>query len=143
MECEFCKKIFANISSLNNHKKTAKYCLVLQDKLNVKEFMCEPCNKIFTTKHRLNTHKESCNKVKIEEINDNYKEINLILEEKNKELLLLKEELIKVNIINIHYEKKETDFKEQIFSSSELSRIVQRSSSLYNKCLIIALCKYS
>ena len=31
MQCEYCEKIFSNISSLNNHKKTAKYCLKIQN----------------------------------------------------------------------------------------------------------------
>ena len=30
MECEFCKHTFKSISSLNNHKKTANYCLKIQ-----------------------------------------------------------------------------------------------------------------
>ena len=29
LECKFCNKIFNSLSSLNNHKKTAKYCLVI------------------------------------------------------------------------------------------------------------------
>ena len=31
IKCEYCKKIFSTKSSLNNHQKTAKYCLILQD----------------------------------------------------------------------------------------------------------------
>ena len=30
MECQYCKSNFKTNSSLNNHQKTAKYCLSLQ-----------------------------------------------------------------------------------------------------------------
>ena len=50
MDCRFCKKIFSTKSSLNNHQKTAKYCLSLQDKyLQITKFNCEFCDKHFTS----------------------------------------------------------------------------------------------
>ena len=53
MECEFCKKIFANMSSLNYHKKYTKYCLKIQGKenkiiLHEEKQNCEICNKEFS-----------------------------------------------------------------------------------------------
>jgi hypothetical protein len=30
MECEFCKNKFSNKQNLNNHQRTAKYCLKIQ-----------------------------------------------------------------------------------------------------------------
>ena len=51
MECQFCKKTFGSLSSLNYHKKTTKYCLKLQGKLEeIKNlYTCEFCNKEFIT----------------------------------------------------------------------------------------------
>ena len=55
MNCEFCKKIFSTKSSLNNHKKTAKYCLQIQNK-EINIFSCKYCSKNFTTKHIFSKH---------------------------------------------------------------------------------------
>ena len=73
MECNFCKKIFSNIYTLNNHKATAKYCLKIQNKTIAEKFKCELCGKIFTTKYVLNTHSNSCKEESI--INDKQKDI--------------------------------------------------------------------
>jgi len=115
MECQFCKKNFVSNSSLNYHKKTAKYCLEIQGKINNIEniYKCK-CDKIFTTKQHFITHNQNCLKIKIEEIENN----------ENK---LLKEELIKKEILLISYkeqlEKQEINYKEQI---SELQKTIER-----------------
>ena len=63
--CEFCGQEFKTISSLNYHKKTAKYCLLLRD-TDVKEtkdeliFECKYCNKALSSKQNLNIHLQSC-----------------------------------------------------------------------------------
>ena len=56
MNCEFCKNVFRNISSLNNHQKTAKYCLDIQGKKSLNTFECENCNSTFTLKSTLDKH---------------------------------------------------------------------------------------
>ena len=115
MECQFCKKSFVSNSSLNYHKKTAKYCLEIQGKINNIEniYKCK-CDKIFTTKQHFITHNQNCVKIKIEEIENN----------ENK---LLKEELIKKEILLTSYkeqlEKQEINYKEQI---SELQKTIER-----------------
>jgi len=110
MECEFCKKTFVSNSSLNNHKLTAKYCLKIQGDLNShkKSFKCDACDKILTTKQRFTTHLQSCKNISIE---------------KNKENKLLKEELIKANII---MEKQEQQLEKQEAQISELQKIIER-----------------
>jgi hypothetical protein len=105
MNCIFCNKIFANKSSLNNHKKTAKYCLVLQHKnQDTISFDCEFCEKKFTTKQILNTHLLSCKNKDFEMkyktlLNDkekNYedllKEFKYFKKDKEKEIFFLKEQ---------------------------------------------------
>ena len=96
MECNFCKKIFSSKSSLNNHQKTTKYCLNIQNKGDVNNFSCQHCNKCFTVKKTFVTHLKTCKKLEAElkEKKSNEKEyINKIeqqlkeLKEYNKELL--------------------------------------------------------
>ncbi len=82
MNCEYCNNTFKNISILNTHKKTAKYCLVLQNKNN-EEFTCSKCKKQFSTKNRLLTHNEICVK----------KEICISIEQYKKENDFLREQL--------------------------------------------------
>jgi prefoldin subunit 5 len=57
--CEYCKTVFKSISSLNLHKKSAKYCLNIQNK-NVEDFICEYCGNNFTSKQNVNKHILTC-----------------------------------------------------------------------------------
>lgn len=45
---------------MNNHQKKAKYCLVLQGKIEILEFKCEYCNKILSSKQNLELHLKKC-----------------------------------------------------------------------------------
>jgi chaperonin cofactor prefoldin len=59
MECQYCKNIFKNISSLKNHQLTVKYCLKLQGK-DTNLYNCEFCNKGFSKKAHLSDHNNIC-----------------------------------------------------------------------------------
>jgi len=65
--CEYCNKSYKSSSSLNFHKKTAKFCLNLQkennptETTNIQLFNYEYCDKEFTTKLILNNHINVCN----------------------------------------------------------------------------------
>ena len=56
--CGFCNTKFKNVSSLNNHIRTAKYCLIKQGKIEkpLENFQCKKCNKILSTKRNFNNH---------------------------------------------------------------------------------------
>ena len=59
--CQYCNTRFTSISSLNNHTKKTKYCLVIQGKLKPKEeFKCSFCSKILSTKQNLEIHIKKC-----------------------------------------------------------------------------------
>jgi len=60
MNCEFCNNKFSSLSALNTHKKTAKYCLEIQNKNIDHAFICNYCNKNFTSKQMMNKHKTKC-----------------------------------------------------------------------------------
>ena len=59
MDCEHCKNKFSSLSSLNNHMKTAKYCL---GKRGIKKdrFNCSKCTKTFSSKRWCDSHINKC-----------------------------------------------------------------------------------
>ena len=100
MNCDICQKSFSSISSLNFHKKTAKYCLEKQGKTNDK-FKCKYCDKIFTTVQRLSEHTHQTCKIYRKIIDEkqvkekeSYHEI--ILKEKNEYIAKLEANITKL-----------------------------------------------
>jgi hypothetical protein len=102
MICEYCNSAFKTISALNNHKNKAKYCLIIQGKIDPKEevFKCNLCDKILSSKQKLELHKEKCQgkKEKIEEFKCEYcskilsSKQNLEIHTKKCEIIIEKEE---------------------------------------------------
>ena len=122
MNCDFCNTNFKNISSLNHHKKTAKFCLKIQDKyINeiYKDFKCDLCDKLFTTKQSLNIHLISCNIFIKQKKDDELQKLLYEQEEKfkniikNKDIIIDKLEFIREK--NIEYNKKQ----EELYISQE------------------------
>jgi hypothetical protein len=88
--CNFCKKVYTSLSSLNYHQKTAKFCLSIQNKLTNGELIrCEHCLKEFTSKKNLTQHDTICKNKKTKEQN----EVKSELENTKKELDNIKKEL--------------------------------------------------
>jgi len=84
MDCKFCKNTFKTTSILNNHMRTAVYCLDIQNKKN-NEFSCSYCEKVFTTKNKMNLHENKCK--------DTYGAVNQMIIDLNQEIALLKQRL--------------------------------------------------
>ena len=65
-KCEFCDKSFSSASNLITHKRTAKFCLKIQQEkfpnveIKKREFKCELCANIFKNKNLLNSHITIC-----------------------------------------------------------------------------------
>ena len=120
MECNFCNKKFSTLSSLNNHKATAKYCLKIQNK-DVK-FKCLECEKTFTTNNSLTEHKKICKKIttKLSSKDILIAKQESIIEQLEKQDKLYKEQL----------QKQEDVYKEQLQKQqeqiSELQKIIER-----------------
>ena len=108
-QCIYCKKGFTSKSILKNHQTSAKYCLKIQEKVDVvhddnendNNYMCEYCNKNFTSNFRFKQHLESClskykyiaknNEIELEKV---MKEMGII----KKENIFLKEEIKTIKI---------------------------------------------
>jgi len=141
MICEYCNTNFSTISSLNLHKKKAKYCLKIQSDIGIKNtesniFKCNICSKELTNKNNLIYHLENiCVK--------DYLKINNILEEKN----ILLEKLInehygicKEKEINDKLKEKEEELKKQFSEEKEEMKIQlenKKSKYINNKILIL------
>jgi hypothetical protein len=103
--CEYCNKSYKTLSNLNNHKKTAKFCLNLQKESNpdkeVKILKCEYCDKEFTNKFILNKHLDICSSKSI------YNKLMKEKEEKDKQI----KELIKyIEELNEQIKEKDKNY---------------------------------
>ena len=99
MDCQYCKKVFNNKYTLNQHQKTAKYCLEIQGSVN-NSFICTYCDKTLCTNDRLNYHYQSC---KEKQKKDNIKDIEIenkiltkTIEEKNQYISKLESNIEKL-----------------------------------------------
>ena len=66
INCEYCNTAFKTKSALNHHKNKAKYCLIIQKKIDEtpNEFKCNRCSKILSSKQYLKVHEEKCEGLK-------------------------------------------------------------------------------
>jgi uncharacterized protein YjaZ len=124
MNCEFCKKTFNSISSLNKHKNTTKYCLEIQGKEKKKTniFLCEYCDKTFSGNNSLQKHLSNC---KVKE-----------LQEENKTLSHTIKEYV-INIKNMLQIKKATSIKK------EISIFIVKRNKITSNCKNLPLILYN
>ena len=84
MECKHCGAILKSTSSLNQHQKTAKYCLVKQNKPINTEYTCCFCSTEFTLKSSLHKHVRICKantpmlREQLQLLNEQFHELSLI-----------------------------------------------------------------
>jgi hypothetical protein len=113
MNCEYCGTIFSNSSSLNLHKKRAKYCIKIQNSLGIitenrNFFKCNMCSKELTEKNNLLYHlKNKC-----------MKDL-LVINDYLKDNINEKDEIIK-NILNDN-----TKYKEEIIKLKSICNILE------------------
>ena len=60
MKCEFCQKEFKSTSSLNNHQRTAKYCLKIRNVGPSESFKCLGCELVSTHRKSHEKHLVTC-----------------------------------------------------------------------------------
>ena len=117
--CEFCNNEYKTISSLNNHKKTAKKCLILRNAINTAEFYeCKECEFKTTLKDSINSHK--CKK----------KDKNIICK------LELELKCLKENHSKLQHENKENTEKLNIIEK-ENKIYLEKIEKLKNKNILL------
>uniref|UniRef100_A0A6C0CYY3 C2H2-type domain-containing protein n=1 Tax=viral metagenome TaxID=1070528 RepID=A0A6C0CYY3_9ZZZZ len=116
MECEYCKKNFKSVSNLNNHQKTAKYCLIKRglikedNSLIIEEYNCKYCDKLLSTKYTLNSHIESCSKYYESQLNEKDKQLQEQRKEYEQKILEQRKD----------YERQITELKTQIREKDDI-----------------------
>jgi hypothetical protein len=117
-KCEYCSKQFATKYSLDNHKKTAKFCMEIQKKnFNIETinlYVCDHCNKPLGNKLKLQQHLSIC---------------KMKLEYDIKELMSSKKESEFKDILS----KKESEFKDTLFEKELEIRELSIKYELYKE----------
>jgi len=121
--CEYCKKEFSSNSSLNYHKKTAKFCAKLQESftdntITHDKFTCEFCKKEFVLKLSWTKHITTCKTKEQTQTKD----------------CISENELLKNQIEQL---KKEYDIKVFEIQSSHHKEINQQKKYFENKLIEI------
>ena len=84
MECTYCKNTFSTKTSLNNHQKTAKYCLKARGEDTKYKYKCDSCKMSFHKIYNLNRHIEMCkSNDKVYECMNNIKDLQEELHTQN------------------------------------------------------------
>jgi len=119
MECEFCKKKFSSKGVLNNHQKTAKYCLKLREieVINTQDYSCEFCCSTFSRKHHLENHSKICKHKVYNELEHKLEENKKLYE---KDIEKYKENICKLEDYILKLEEKNENLQNQI---KELAQI--------------------
>jgi hypothetical protein len=113
-KCEYCNSILSSVSSLNNHKKTNKKCLLSQGNNNYKkEFKCSDCGFITQLKKNIILHKCRAEHIEI------YKKYLDIIDIQNEYKQKFIETEEKIQILENEYKQKliKTEGKIQIIEN--------------------------
>lgn len=89
--CDVCGNKYSTMSSLLHHKKTARFCLSLQNIQNT-NLICQDCKKEFTNKHNYTSHMSTCREKLVNRINQLENQVKE-LEEHNGHLFLENKQL--------------------------------------------------
>ena len=117
--CHFCKKTLASPKSLDNHQKSAKYCLSIQCKVSDKN-KCNGCEKSFCNRTWLIQHQLGCTEYQISLKTD-------VLLKENKDLKLhiesiQQKELEKEAYYHTKLKEKEAYYEEKLKDKDEKLR---------------------
>lgn len=98
--CEFCNHVSSTIYNLRRHQKDTIYCLEKQKKEKQQDrFDCSRCEKSYSSKSNLNKHLIICsanlNKERMRLLELENERLKTLLEERDKQILDLKSQLIK------------------------------------------------
>ena len=132
--CEYCNANFKTVSSLNLHKKSARYCLKKQQNKEVdkevdknKIFKCDYCDKNYTNKQNLISHYSTCHEKRITEFKEEYEKKLQLLETKykliEKQSEEYKQEIEKQKIeYQICLEKQKIEYEKRLDKQEDVYR---------------------
>ena len=121
-ECKFCKKNYSTRSSLNNHQKTAKHCLKIQQSLSEdtnsiesKSFDCKYCKKSFSSNFNLGKHINLCPDYYQSIVINKDNEILILQEKKDNEIKELQDKIanLEQQVLTIELETENRMLREQ------------------------------
>lgn len=127
--CEFCNKTFNTKYSLQNHQKTAKFCLEIRNKQVTEEFKCEFCFKIFQRKDHFSRHLKNCKSIEknkvdsLQKRNDEYYNEIIFYKEKFLNLELDTKNIISELQLQIKELKKENQFYKMVYEEEKSKNI--------------------
>jgi hypothetical protein len=125
MECKYCNQLLKTPSSLKQHQKTAKYCLLKQNKEPTKEYYCSACNTGFTLKYSLQKHLQIC-KSNTPEIHQLSEELDLIKKD-------LESSLQREKILNKRLDENQQIISDQKIIIKELHADYKKQIDMQNK----------
>lgn len=137
VECEFCKKMYANAYVLKTHQKTVKSCIQGQKKV----YECEYCIKKLTKKESLEKHYAICKKKKendtkkietdqLEKENKKIEEMDHALKLKDDKIKELEEKLTHSNITNIGTQNNNNITIYQVMTPEHVLDVFQKNYNL-------------
>ena len=146
IKCEFCLKNFKNNYILNKHKLSAKYCLIIQEKVNYKvkvedkvsdeikllKFECEKCGKILISKQNLNLHIKTCKEILKYQLSE--KDVEILSIKKDYEQLITEKE-IEISSLKKDYEHQITEKEIEILKNNhekQLSKHITEHNNYKN-----------
>lgn len=119
MNCEFCNKEFSSRGNLNLHQRTAKYCIIIQEKdANNLKLECEHCQMTFTRKSNLKSHILNCKE----------KDLSLY----KGEIKNLRKRIKELEISKIQNEEKIENYEKQI------QKLEEKNNDLQNQVIELA-----
>jgi len=120
ISCEHCNAVFKTSSALKNHLNKAKYCLVIQGKINKTEeeeckvekivYKCNDCDKVLSTKQTLTNHSSICKEKKNKHLKDVVEKDKLI---------------VKINTQLKSYKEQIESYKEQLLQKDNQIQSLQ------------------
>ena len=103
-KCQYCGKVLSSKSSLQNHIRTAKYCISKRGNVKGTAFSCTGCNKTYTSKYNLEQHAEKCVSYRMETQRNAYETIIRQREQDMEQMRISYEE--KLRAMKEEYEEK-------------------------------------